>query len=174
MFKSKLPTIPLLFILAQWVKRSIAGVVQKRILLMIFVWSVYEVARIWKCSQYSPFAWLYVSRILLISGAYGIAGCKYLFWLGQWDSQELWFSDISRQADKLGINLIQPAVKAFLKNFELGGKLFGGSWNDDVFEMSAKVVWEFFSFGGYITLFNWWSLRGKHRSGWSLLDVFMY
>jgi len=36
----------------------------------------------------------------------------------------------------------------------LGGKLFGGSWNTDVSEMSVKGVCEMFSFGGRITLFN--------------------
>ena len=36
----------------------------------------------------------------------------------------------------------------------LGGKLFGGSWNTDVSEMSVKGVCEMFSLGGRITLFS--------------------
>ena len=39
-----------------------------------------------------------------------------------------------------------------MSNRMLGGKLFGGSWNTDVSEMSVKGVCEMFSFGGRIAL----------------------
>ena len=41
---------------------------------------------------------------------------------------------------------------ALYANRMLGGKLFGGSWNTDVSEMSVKGVCEMFSFGGRIYL----------------------
>ena len=76
-------------------------------------------AIIWKYGRYSPFAWLHIPRILLIAAAFGIAGCKYFFRRGRGESQELRFSGVSGQADKLGVTHIQPAVEAFVEKIEL-------------------------------------------------------
>ena len=89
----KFSHVPLLSILAQWSTRSIAGgSSHTNILLMGYDFcqnspgagrlSVYNL----EVRSIFPFAWLYVSRILLISAAFGIAGCKYLFCRGRGES----------------------------------------------------------------------------------------
>ena len=120
----KFSHIPLLSILAQWSTRSIAGGSSHTNILLMGYDICQNSPGAGRLSGYilkntvniPPFAWLYVPRILLIAATFGIAGCKYFFRRGRGESQELRFSGVSGQADKLGVTHIQPAVEAFVEN----------------------------------------------------------
>ena len=70
-------------------------------------------------------------------------------------------------ASLITVNWMMPDC---MSNRMLGGKLFGGSRNADVSEISVKGVREMFSFGGRITVSNWWSLCGQKP----VLDVMLH
>ena len=119
----KFSHIPLLSILAQWSTGSIAGGSSHTNILLMGYDICQNSPGAGRLSGYNlevrsifPLRLVVRSQDTSDCSCFGIAGCKYFFRRGRGESQELRFSGVIGQADKLDVTHIQPAIESFVEN----------------------------------------------------------
>ena len=177
--------MPLLSILAQWSTWSIAGGSSHTNSLYanwhfskfalsgqtkwqwLEVWSIFPLCLVVRSQDTSDFSCFWHSWLQILILSRSRRKLRTTVLRCQWSGGQAWHysHSISRRSlrwEYLALLItLNWMMLHYMSNRMFGGKLFGGSWNTDVSEMSVKGVCEMFSFGGPITLFNWWSLCGQ-------------